>query len=491
MMSTADTSTASKDERSADAPSLSKQWNSIDWKEAEKNVRHIQGRISKAYSEGRTSLAKRLSYLLVNSFHAKALAVKRVSVQNKGKHTPGVDGELWQSARSRMEAVNSLNRGKYRSKPLRRIYIPKKNGKLRPLSIPTMYDRAMQALYALALDPIQEATADPNSYGFRIGRSCQDAKGQIQLMMASSKRPEWVLEGDIKGCFDNFSHEWMMDNIPMDKHVLKEFIKAGFVFQGQMFPSERGSPQGGVISPILANMTLNGMERLVKSNFKGVNLTRFADDFVVTLHSPEEAEAVKGLLSIFLKERGLELSEEKTLITHIDDGFDFLGWNFRKHRNQGRRILIIRPSNKSLQSMKASIKETVLVKGKAKGQDELIRELNPKIRGWCNYHKSAMSSRTFCYLDSYLFRTLYRWGLRKHRKKGKIWVKNRYWHQRGSRKWTFCSDKEELFRPMDVKIKRHVKVISTKNPYIDTEYFLNKQKNRKYERGFRDKSFAM
>ena len=283
----------------------------------------------------------------------------------------------------------------------------------------------------------------------------------------------------------------MIDNIPMDKHVLKEFIKAGFVFQGQMFPSERGSPQGGVISPILANMALNGMERLVKSNFKGVNLTRFADDFVVTLHSPEEAEAVKGLLSIFLKERGLELSEEKTLITHIDDGFDFLGWNFRKHRNQGRRILIIRPSNKSLQSMKASIKETVLVKGKAKGQDELIRELNPKIRGWCNYHKSAMSSRTFCYLDSYLFQTLYRWGLRKHGKKGKIWVKNRYWHQRGSRKWTFCSDKEELFRPMDVKIKRHVKVISTKNPYIDTEYFLNKQKNRKYERGFRDKSFAM
>ena len=157
------------------------------------------------------------------------------------------------------------------------------------------------------------------------------------------------------------------DNIPMDRHVLKEFIKAGLVFQGQMFPSERGSPQGGVISPILANMTLNGMEHLVKSNFKGVNLTRFADDFVVTLHSPEEAEAVKELLSTFLKERGLELSEEKTFITHIDDGFDFPGWNFRKHRNQGRRILIIRPSNKSLQSMKASIKETVLVKGKAKG----------------------------------------------------------------------------------------------------------------------------
>ena len=491
MMSTADTSTASRDERPADALSLSKQWNSIDWTKAERCIRHMQGRISKAYSEGRTSLAKRLSYLLVNSFHAKALAVRRVSTQNKGKYTPGVDGELWLSAKSKMEAVHSLNIGMYRSKPLRRIYIPKRNGKLRPLSIPTMYDRAMQALYALALDPIQEATADPNSYGFRIGRSCQDARSQIQLRMAPSKSPQWVLEGDIKGCFDNFSHEWMMNNIPMDKHILKEFIKAGFVFQGQMFLSERGSPQGGVISPILANMALNGMERLVKSNFNAVNLVRFADDFVVTLHSPEEAEAVKELLSSFLKERGLELSEEKTLITHIDDGFDFLGWNFRKHRNQKRRILIIRPSDKSLQAIKTSIKETVLLKGKTKSQDELIRELNPKIRGWCNYHNSAMASRTFHYVDAYLFQTLYRWGIHKHRKKGKRWVKDRYWHHRGNRKWTFCTDKEQLFRPVYMKIKRHVKVINKKNPYIDTEYFHNRQNNRKYERGYRDKGIAM
>ena len=491
MMSTADTSTASKDERSADAPSLSRQWNSIDWNESEKNVRHMQGRISKAYSEGRTSLAKRLSYLLVNSFHAKALAVRRVSVQNKGKRTPGVDGELWLSAESRMEAVNSLNKGKYRSKPLRRIYIPKKNGKLRPLSIPTMYDRAMQALYALALDPIQEATADPNSYGFRIGRSCQDAMKQIQLMMASSQRPEWVLEGDIKGCFDNFSHEWMMDNIPMDKHVLKEFIKAGFVFQGQMFPSERGSPQGGVISPILANMVLNGMERLVKSNFKGVNLIRFADDFVVTLHSSEEAEAVKELLSTFLKERGLELSEEKTLITHIDDGFDFLGWNFRKFDNQNKKVLHVRPSRESIRSLKDSIKESVLIHGKAKSQDELIRELNPKIRGWCNYHRSVMSSRTFANLDSFIFQTLFRWAMRKHNDKGKKWIANRYWHPIGRRKWVFCTNDNQLTSAKDVKSKRHVKIRNKTNPYIDTAYYLDRQKNRKYERGYRDKGFAM
>jgi len=317
-------------------------WNDIDWERAEAHVSRMQYRISKAQTECKNNLVKRLQYLLVNSFSAKALAVKRVTT-NQGRHTAGVDNELWLTPEAKTDAVKTLNVGKYGAEPLRRIHIPKKNGTLRPLSIPTMYDRSMQALYQMALDPVQEATADPNSYGFRKGRCCADAREQLFLMLGKETAATWVLEGDIKGCFDHISHEWLLGNIPMDKSVLKQFLKAGFVFKEEMFPNEEGTPQGGVISPTLANMTLNGMEPLIRNHFgkhSKVNVTRYADDFVITCPSKETAEEAKRILIPFLAERGLELSEEKTLITHIDEGFNFLGWNFRKYDGK----LLIKPS---------------------------------------------------------------------------------------------------------------------------------------------------
>ena len=275
----------------------------------------------------------------------KALAVRKVTT-NKGKNTSGVDKELWTTTASKMRAVLSLTDKNYRAKPLRRVFIEKKGKKSkRPLGIPCMYDRAMQALYALALDPVSEVTADTKSFGFRKSRCCQDACEYIFTALSRKVSAEWVLEGDIKGCFDHISHEWLIENIPMDKSVLKQFLKAGFVFENELFPTDDGTPQGGVISPILANMALDGIQKMLSDRFHTnrlgkvdlrfkdahkVNLVRYADDFIVTAATKEIAQEAKELIRAFLKTRGLELSEEKTTITRINDGFDMLGWTFRK-----------------------------------------------------------------------------------------------------------------------------------------------------------------
>lgn len=481
-------STAGKTENLGDNPD---KWEAIDWERAETHVSRMQYRISKAQLKGDANLVKRLQYLLVGSFYAKALAVKRVTT-NQGKRTAGVDGELWLTPKAKMDAVKSLNVGKYRAQPLRRIYIPKKNGKLRPLSIPVMYDRAMQALYHMALDPVQEATADPNSYGFRKGRCCQDAMERLFRALSRKTSATWVLEGDIRGCFDHISHQWLMDNVPMDKTILKQFLKAGFVFKERMFPNEEGTPQGGVISPMLANMTLNGMESLVKEQFgknSKVHVVRYADDFVITAPSKETAERAKNTIVPFLAERGLELSEVKTLITHISTGFDFLGWNFRKYRN-GK--VIVKPSKDSVDSVMRKVQDVILGTGKARSQDEIIRELNPVLRGWTNYHKSAVSKKMFGWLNAYVFRTLWKWAIHRHGNKGLEWVMKRYWHRKGNRSWVFFTENSELLDVKNVKIRRHLKVRSAMNPYIDRIYFQSRRTDRnvKLERGFRDKSIA-
>ena len=433
---------------------------------------------------------KRLQYLLTHSYYAKLLAVRKVTT-NKGKNTSGVDGELWSTPASKMKAVHRLTDKGYKAQPLKRTYIEKKGKKeKRPLGIPTMYDRAMQALYALALDPVSEATADTRSFGFRKGRCCHDACEYIFHSMSRSYAPEWILEGDIKGCFDNISHDWLIENIPMDKSILKQFLKAGFIFKDELFPTENGTPQGGVISPILANMALDGMQELLVNTFdlsaKGkvskfahnknkVNLIRYADDFVVTANTPEIAEKAKTVIQDFLKTRGLELSEAKTTIANINDGFDFLGWTFRKFKGK----LIIKPSKKSIKNFVASLSETILRRGKAWKQEQLIQRLNQQIRGWANYHQSVCTSEAFTHIDFVLFNLLYRWAKRRHPKKGKWWITTKYWHKRGNRSWVFAEDKTELLRVDHISIVRHTKIQLGVNPYIDTDYFIK----RKFDQG--------
>jgi RNA-directed DNA polymerase len=465
------------------------QWIDIDWNEVEKHVNRLQTRIVEAVKRRKWYLVKRLQYLLTHSFYAKLLAVRTVT-QNKGKRTAGIDGEKWATSNAKMNAALKLSEKKYKAKPSRRVYIPKHGTtKKRPLSIPTMYDRAMQALYALALSPVAEVMADICSFGFRKYRSAHDACQYAFICLSKKNSAQWVLEGDIKGCFDNINHDWLLDNIPMDKSTLKQFLKSGFIYNRNLNPTKAGTPQGGIISPILANMTLDGLEKAIASryhvgktgridksryNHNKVNFVRYADDFIVTADSEAILEDIAELIRRFLKERGLELSEEKTRITHIDCGFDFLGWNFRKYKGK----LLIKPSKKSIERVTRKIGD-IIKKAKAWKQENLIGALNLIIVGWSNYHRSVVSSGVFNKLDDIVWNMLWGWAKRRHPNKSRTWIANKYWHTGGRRNWVFSTEATRLKRFSDTKIVRHICLKLDKNPYLDHEYFnLRKLRER-------------
>jgi RNA-directed DNA polymerase len=458
------------------------QWERINWSHCELKVRRLQARIVKATQEGRHGKVKALQWLLTHSFCGRALAVKRVT-HNKGKNTPGVDGAIWSTPASRYRAIGTLRRRGYQPQPLRRVYIPKANGKLRPLGIPTTKDRAMQALYLLALLPVAETTADPNSYGFRPQRSTADAINQCFRTLAQKTSAQWILEGDIRGCFDNISHAWMLNHIPTDKEVLSKWLKAGFMENRTLFPTEAGTPQGGIVSPALANLTLDGLERLLKETFRKkeirgkahnpkVNFVRYADDFIVTGSSKELLEnEVRPLIEQFLLERGLQLSPEKTCITHIEQGFDFLGQNLRKH---GGRLLTT-PSRKNMHAFLEKVRG-VIHGNRAAKQESLIWLLNPIIRGWANYHRHIVATPAFRKAEMVIWHSLWRWAKRRHPNKSVAWIAARYWHRLGRRRRSFAVLPDSgapckypvvarLVDPTETPIRRYIKVKSDANPF--------------------------
>ena len=464
-------------------------WPNIDWGKAHRIVRRLQVRIAKAVSEGRWNKVKALQWLLTHSFYGKAVAVKRVT-ENRGKKTPGVDRETWDTPEQKTKAINSLKRRGYQPQPLRRVHIPKANGKLRPLGIPTMRDRAMQALYLLALQPIAETKADHNSYGFRPERACRDAVAQCFAALVSKNSAQWVLDADISGCFDNISYDWLLANIPMDKTVLKKWLKSGFVEKGIWFPTQAGTPQGGIASPTLANMVLDGMElelakhfgtKTSKKRWKGkVNFIRYADDFVITGATKETLEKAKLIIGGFLKDRGLSLSEEKTKIVHIDEGFDFLGWNVRKYGGK----LLIKPAKKNVQAFLRKIRQIIKDNHTAK-QENVIRLLNPVIRGWANYHQNQVAKETFSKVDHFIWKMLWQWACRRHPNKPLKWIKDRYFIREGLRNWVFCTtvktedgsvEKVALVKASDIPIRRHTKIKGAANPFDPAweEYFENR-----------------
>ena len=468
-------------------------WEQLDWAQIHEEVTRLQTRIAKATQAGRWNKVQALQHLLTRSHSGKLLAVKRVT-GNAGKRTAGVDGKIWMTPMSKMKASQALTHRGYQPLPLRRVYIPKSSGgKNRPLGIPTMHDRAMQALWLLALNPVAESTADNNSYGFRPRRSTADAIEHCFCALAKRDSAQWVLEADIRGCFDNIRHSWLLENIPMDRTVLRKWLQAGFVDKGVLFPTEAGTPQGGIASPVLANLTLDGLEDAVRSALgrtkharqpAKAHVVRYADDFIVTGVSRELLEQrVKPAVEEFLASRGLQLAPEKTRITHISQGFDFLGQNVRKYGNK----LLIKPSRKSVASLLKKVRE-VLGKNKAATQSQVIMLLNPILRGWAMYHRHVVAAATFSRIDHLVWTKLWVWAKRRHPNKALRWIKARYFERMGQRDWVFaCADQPPdlafrpfLFRLAGLPIKRHTKVRSNANPFDPAwnEYFQRRANAR-------------
>src|SRR5215467_15631280 len=356
-------------------------WRSINWKKAHKIVNRLQARIVQATKAGKRNKVKALQRLLTHSFSGKALAVKRVT-ENQGTNTPGVDKVLWSTPEEKAMAIQKLQSRGYTAQPLRRLYIPKPNGKQRPLGIPTMTDRGMQALYLQALDPIAETQADTHSYGFRKERSCADAINQCYRVLFRADMPAWSLEGNIKSCFDTISHNWLLAHIPMEESILDKWLKAGYMEKSVWHPSDDGTPQGGIISPVLANMTLDGLEALLREKYptKGPGMT-------------------KG-----------------------------------KRSKVHMVLLLTRPSKKNVKAFLKDIRETIKGHKQATAYG-LIALLNPKIQGWANYHRHGASSKTFVRVDWAIERALWQWARRRHPKKGTHWIQKRYFCQIGNQNW--------------------------------------------------------
>jgi len=467
------------------------EWNTLPWRTIERSVFKLQKRIYQASQNNDNVLVHKLQRLLINSWSAKCLAVRRVTQDNQGKKTAGIDGMKSLSPQQRMSLVQTL-RVDLKTQPARRVWIPKPNAPMekRGLGIPTLFNRAAQMLLKLALEPEWEAKFEPNSYGFRPGRSCHDAIDAIYISI--NQKSKYVLDADIEKCFDRINHAALLDKLqtfPFLRRVIKGWLKAGVIENGAWFPTEEGTPQGGVCSPLLANIALHGLEQAITSAFPALvqkerwkpTVVRYADDLVV-LHSDKAViEQVQQLVSTWLAGMGLALKPSKTGITHTLTrcenhlGFDFLAFHIQQYPvgnthsgkgSDGRRLgfkTIITPSEQAMKRHQEALKKRIKAHA-ALPQKVLIKHLNAHIRGWSNYYSCVCAKRCFTQMDTYLFQMLWQWSKRRHPNKSAKWRAKAYWHPEQG-KWQFATKDCSLRLHRMTPIKRHVKVQGTKSPF--------------------------